>query len=100
MKKLLSLFVLVFPVMLQVQAQPFVATPDPGTMPVHWYYLDIGYWNVFAAPQATYELGLSQGDPMCHPGYMWCFVGDEESGYRLYNKQTQSYLSNGLPAGM
>ena len=100
MKKLLSLFVLVFPVMLQVHAQPFVATPDPGTMPVYWYYLDIGNWNVFAAPDATYELGMSSGPVhIGHPAYMWCFVGDEESGYRLYNKYTQTYLINGAHWG-
>ena len=101
MKKLLSLFVLVFPVMLQVQAQPFVATPDPGTMPIHWYNLNLGDWNIYATPdpsgQLVQEVWMSMGgdDHYSHPGYIWCFVGDPESGYRLYNKQTKSYLSNG-----
>ncbi len=99
MKKLLFLLAVLFPVMLQ--AQPFVATPDPGTMPIHWYNLNLGDWNIYATPdpsgQLVQEVWMSMGgdDHYSHPGYIWCFVGDPESGYRLYNKQTKSYLSNG-----
>lgn len=99
MKKLLFVLAVLFPVMLQ--AQPFVATPDPGTMPIHWYNLNLGDWNIYATPdpsgQLVQEVWMSMGgdDHYSHPGYIWCFVGDPESGYRLYNKQTKSYLSNG-----
>ena len=99
MKKFLLLLAVLFPVMLQ--AQPFVATPDPGTMPIHWYNLNLGDWNIYATPdpsgQLVQEVWMSMGGDthFSHPGYIWCFVGDPESGYRLYNKQTKSYLSNG-----
>ena len=96
MKKLLSLLALLFPVV--AQALPFVPTTSPNTLPIHWYYLKTGNKYVYASPDPT---GMAESDLFVSSSaantdsYLWCFVGNSSSGYRIYNRATQSYLYAG-----
>ena len=96
MKKLLSLLALLLPTM--ALALPFVPTTSPNTLPIHWYYLKTGNKYVYASPDPT---GMTESDLFVSSSaantdsYLWCFVGNSSSGYRIYNRATQSYLYAG-----
>ena len=102
MKKylLLILAVLVlsmFPV--SVKALPFVPTSSPTTKPVHWYYLKVN--NSKYVYQDIDFTGMSDSDISVSSSYsnedkyLWCFVGNASSGYKIYNRSVQSYLCYG-----
>ena len=98
MKKLLSLLALALLLPTMALALPFVPTTSPNTLPIHWYYLKTGNKYVYASPDPT---GMADSDIYVSSSttnsdsYLWCFVGNSTSGYRIYNRATQSYLYAG-----
>ena len=74
-------------------ALPFVPTTDPALPSTYWYnlfttgrccYSSTDYYpELLTAPESS----VGNGDE-----YLWCFVGDENSGYKVFNKHAQQYL--------
>ena len=75
-----------------VKALPFVPTTDPTATTTHWYQIKTGSVYLYS--------GGSFGDVMATSvssvtnQYLWCFVGDENSGYKIYNRGTKGYMTD------
>lgn len=76
------------------QALPFVPTTHPESKPVHWYFLKTGGRFVYAHQSDDADIAASTSSQN-NDAYYWCFVGDANSGYRIYNRATNMYLSSG-----
>ena len=92
MKKVLMIAALLLPLL--AQALPFVPTTHPGVKPIHWYYLKTGGRFVFASESDDADIAASTSSQN-NDAYYWCFVGDANSGYRIYNRATNKYLYAG-----
>ena len=71
------------------RALPFVPTTDPLSSTTHWYqiktenvYLYADFGDLWATPTA------STAEP-----YLWCFVGDESTGYKILSRSNRYYLT-------
>ena len=75
-------------------ALPFQPTSDPSLASTYWYFLKTDGYYMVANPDdqdLNFPATVANSD-----GYnLWCFVGDEESGYRVYNKGKDKFLSLG-----
>ena len=71
------------------QALPFVPTTSPQTEPIHWYYLKTGGRFVYAHQSDDADIAASTSSQE-NDAYYWCFVGDSNNGYRIYNRATNS----------
>lgn len=88
--KLLAAMVLTL-LPLTALALPFVPTLDPASSTNYWYYLKTnGYYCV--ASSNSSEINFISWATNSNDNHLWCFVGDESSGYRLYNKGLGKYL--------
>lgn len=53
-----------------------------------WYTLQIGSSGLVIASDGTADkINLATTNVSCKDAELWCFVGDDTRGYRLYNKQ-------------
>ena len=87
MKKIVS-FILLALICATASALPFVPTTDPNLPSTNWYYIKTeGHYVVGSNSMAYPSSSLSTSS-----NYQWCFVGDNNSGYRLYNRQYEKYL--------
>jgi len=75
-------------------AYPFEATSDPNLSTTNWYYLKTEGYFVIASPDDL-ETNFISSASVSNDYHLWCFVGDEESGYRVYNKGLGLYLGLG-----
>ena len=75
-------------------ALPFVPTTSPDVKPIHWYFLKAGGRFVYALQSDEADIAVSTSSQN-NDSYYWCFVGDASSGYRIYNRATNMYLSSG-----
>ncbi|MBR6283988.1 MAG: hypothetical protein IKR25_06820 [Muribaculaceae bacterium] len=95
MKKILSLLVLLF-VATTAWPLPFVPTTSPSTKPIHWYQLKTGNLYVYASTDSWGESELDvSSSASTDDKYLWCFVGDDSRGYKIYNRGTKNYLYGG-----
>ena len=73
-------------------ALPFEPTTDPSLSTTCWYNIQTeGYFLSVAADErrATVSTSSEMTD-----ADLWCFVGDNDSGYKIYNKHTKTYLGD------
>ncbi|MBR1725219.1 MAG: hypothetical protein IJ724_00985, partial [Muribaculaceae bacterium] len=76
---------------LAVLAVPFVPTLDPTSPNNYWYYLKTnGYYCV--ASSYSNDIQFVYSVSSSNDNHLWCFVGDENSGYKVYNKGLGRYL--------
>ena len=92
LSKILSLrslinLVLVF-MALSAQALPFVPTTDPNSSSTKWYHLKTENHYVVGGNNVA-SLSTTSSD---YNDHLWCFVGNSNSGYKVYNKQYGKYL--------
>ena len=81
---------------LVAQALPFVPTSSPSTRPIHWYQLKTGNKYVYASPDPDGDSDIKVSSTASSADeYLWCFVGSANSGYKIYNRGTKSYLYAG-----
>ena len=85
------LFVVTFLLIaITAQALPFVPTTDPSAAGTKWYYLKTeGFYVVSGQYQATPSTTSANSND-----YLWCFVGNDNSGYKVYNKQHGKYIGD------
>ncbi len=78
------------------QALPFVPTSSPSAKPIHWYHLKTSNLYVYASPDPYGDSDIKVSSSASNSDeYLWCFVGDATSGYKIYNRGTKSYLYAG-----
>ena len=77
------------------QALPFVPTTNPSSTTTKWYYLKTGNLYIYSVNGYYSELDVSSTSSDVDE-YLWCFVGTESSGYKIYNKKRKAYLQNGV----
>lgn len=94
MKKVLLLLIISL-ITLSTNALPFVPTTSPETKPIHWYYLKTGGRFVYASEGGENADIAASSSSQNNDAYYWCFVGDNNSGYRIYNRATNKYLYAG-----
>ena len=81
---------------LLAQALPFVPTTSPTKKPIHWYHLKTSNLYVYASPDPYGDSDIKVSSSASNSDeYLWCFVGDATSGYKIYNRGTKSYLYAG-----
>ena len=91
----LSLVVFILPLL--AQAYPFVPTTDPNGTDVHWYQLICQGRYLYGAPDDHTKISYTASND---ENYQWCFVGDAESGYRVYNRAVKKYMFYGNCLGL
>ena len=79
---------------LAARALPFVPTTDPTLSTNNWYFLETDGFSVIALPEYS-ETDFIESPDASNDYHLWCFVGDEASGYRVYNKGLGKYLGLG-----
>lgn len=91
-KTLLLLHLLVTSLLVASAADlPFVPTTNPSSSSTYWYKLRTGSIYAYATSDYFPELmgSTSSSDT---DNYLWCFVGDAASGYKVYNRAAKRYL--------
>ena len=83
---------------LMAQALPFVPTTDPASTSTQWYHLKTLNQFVYTT-QSGYQLLELDTSAGLSNDYLWCFVGTEATGYKLYNLGQQGYLQEGMKFG-
>lgn len=79
---------------LRAVALPFVPTTDPTLSTNFWYFIETDGFSVIALPEYS-ETDFTDAPDASNDYHLWCFVGDEEKGYRIYNKGVGKYLGLG-----
>ncbi|MBO4871321.1 MAG: dockerin type I repeat-containing protein [Muribaculaceae bacterium] len=92
MNRLVFVVAMLLPML--AQALPFVPTTHPGVKPVHYYFLKTGGRFIYASQSDYADIAVSSSSQN-NDSYYWCFVGDANSGYRIYNRATGKYLYSG-----
>ena len=91
MKKLLLLFI--FSVLsIMAQALPFVPTSAPNLNSNYWYFLKTE--GLYCVGSSNLEIEFRNSGDASNDNYLWCFVGNPDEGYRLYNKGTGKYIQH------
>lgn len=97
MKKIFFILLISFLGEMMANELPFKPTINPAAASTFWYFLkydDLYDFYVVANPDdqdTNFPESVSNSDAYS----LWCFVGDEESGYRVFNKGKGKYLSLG-----
>ena len=79
-------------------ALPFVPTTDPLSSTTKWYQIKNGDMYLCSGSDESIHASFS---PSTDDNYQWCFEGTESTGYTIYNRGAQAYMSglsvNGRP---
>ena len=92
MKKILSLLAMLL-VAATAWSLPFVPTTDPYATTTKWYQIQSDGTYLYTM-YGSYIQGSTT--PSTDDYYLWCFVGTEETGYKIFHRETQSYLWYGI----
>ena len=85
-------------VAIAAQALPFVPTTNPSSSTTKWYYLKTGNNYIYSVSGYYSEIDVSSTSSATDD-YLWCFVGTQSSGYKIYNKKKHAYLREGMLFG-
>ena len=98
MKKILTLFAMLL-VAASTWSLPFVPTTDPSASTTKWYQIKTG--SVYLYHEMIWGEIFPSTTASTDDHYLWCFVGTESTGYTIYNRGAQAYMSglsvNGRP---
>ena len=92
MKKILSLFAMLL-VAASAWSLPFEPTTDPYATTTKWYQIQSDGTYLYSRNEISIEGSTT---PSTDDSYLWCFVGTEETGYKIFHRETQSYLWYGI----
>ena len=89
---ILSLVIVVLMALLPctVKALPFVPTTNPNLSTNYWYFIKTN--NKYIGGSSDYEITFSTTANVSNEMQLWCFVGTESDGYRIYNKGLGKYI--------
>ena len=71
------------------RALPFVPTTDPLSSTTHWYHIKTE--NVYLYADAGDLWATTTASTA--EAYLWCFVGDESTGYKILSRSNRYYLT-------
>ena len=92
MKKIL-LIVSLLMVAFAVRALPFVTTPSPTTLPIHWYQLMINGKYVYFDPNAgVFDQIKLTPTASTEDNFLWCFVQVSLDKIVIYNRAAHGYF--------
>ena len=92
MKKIL-LIVSLLMVAFAVRALPFVTTPSPTTLPIHWYQLMINGKYVYFDPNAgVFDQIKLTPTASTEDNFLWCFVQVSSDKIVIYNRAAHGYF--------
>lgn len=92
MKKIL-LIVSLLMVAFAVRALPFVTTPSPTTLPIHWYQLMINGKYVYFDPNAgVFDQIKLTPTASTEDNFLWCFVQASSDKIVIYNRAAHGYF--------
>lgn len=74
---------------------PFVPTTDPASASTHWYQIKTGNLYLYSNSHNFDDVDVSSISSTSNE-YLWCFVGTESTGYKIYNRAVQAYLMDGF----
>ena len=78
------------------QALPFVTTPSPTTLPIHWYQLTVnGKYLVFNPEGSVFDMVVLKPTASTDDAYLWCFVKQSSGKIVIYNRAAKKYYSEG-----
>lgn len=89
MKRFLLFASSLLPIM--AQALPFVPTTDPNLTTTHWYQIKTGNVYFYSDANNFGDVNASSSASAANE-YLWCFVGDETTGYKIYNRGAKGYM--------
>ena len=72
---------------------PFEPTTDPSLSTTKWYQIQYDGTYLYSRNDILIEGSTT---PSTDDSYLWCFVGTEETGYKIFHRETQSYLWYGI----
>ena len=93
MKKIIFILALILGTAV-AHALPFTPTSDPTLINTSWYFIKSDGFYLIATGDG-FETDFISSPSAANDYHIWCFVGDEESGYRVYNKGLGLYLGLG-----
>ncbi len=69
---------------------PFVPTTDPSLSTTKWYQITVtGQYLFYDSSIDKVNVSSSPSD---EDNYLWCFVGEKMTGYKIYNRGRQGYM--------
>lgn len=72
------------------RALPFVPTTDPSSPTTKWYLIKTE--NVYLYADANWkQVQTSSTASTTNDYYLWCFVGTESTGYKIYSRGCKAY---------
>ncbi|MBO7609434.1 MAG: discoidin domain-containing protein [Muribaculaceae bacterium] len=86
----LVMVVLMFMLPCTVKALPFVPTTNPNLSTNYWYFIKTN--DKYIGGSSNYEITFSTTANVNNEMQLWCFVGTENDGYRVYNKGLGKYI--------
>ena len=94
MKQNPKIFVALLAILLPLAswALPFVPTTDPSSSEPYWYQLRYGSYYAYALIEPYHSEIAASATESSDDTFLWCFVGDETTGYRVYNRATKKFL--------
>ena len=90
MKKILLLLAMLL-VAATAWSLPFVPTTDPSSSTTKWYQIkneDLYLYANFTSANPYLSVSTT---PSTDDFHLWCFVGTESTGYKIYNRGIQAY---------
>ncbi len=72
---------------------PFVPTTDPYATTTKWYQIQSDGTYLYTM-YGSYIQGSTT--PSTDDKFLWCFVGTESTGYKIFHRGTQKYLRDGV----
>jgi len=77
------------------RALPFVPTTDPSSPTTKWYLIKTE--NVYLYADANWkQVQTSSTASTTNDYYLWCFVGTESTGYKIYSRGCKAYMKYGF----
>ena len=95
MKKLLLSLMTVLMAGAAHASLPFVTTPSPTTLPIHWYQLKVGDGEKYVTYDpngGVYKKVKLSATASTNDYYLWCFVKVSSDKILLYNRGGKQYL--------
>ena len=81
---------------LEGSSSPFVTTPSPTTLPIHWYQLKVNDKYVYYDPNSTNLIKVKlTTTASTENNFLWCFVEASSDKIVIYNRAAKQYLQKG-----
>ncbi|MBR5086752.1 MAG: fibronectin type III domain-containing protein [Muribaculaceae bacterium] len=85
-----------FQINMEDSSTPFVTTPSPTTLPIHWYQLKVNNKYVYYDPEGDIDDQIQlSSTASTENNFLWCFVQTSPDKILIYNRAAKKYLKQG-----